>query len=301
VAAIAWVFAGLLEVLVWLALFPKQRTEGAVSILWGLGFGLFLWFGVWTLGVRGANAILFALVAGAVIALFVYTRGAALDQPAVEQPGVFQRELLTRWRARRSEPRVSYHPRMGKTRELVQAQADVVHGEFESALFYVREAERVAVAQRKLGELVEVRDLVTTMSARSVGQTKEDSEALAWKVDEELYAFPAAELATVGIHKESDRELLDRLRAQQERAPAAGESKTRELRAGRLALDDGSFDEALFLLREAERVAVAQRRLGELLEVHDLVQILAERSDGRTREGTEALAYKLEADLHSFA
>ena len=293
-------FVALLDLLVRMALFPKQRTEGAASLLWGLGFALFLWFGVWTLGLRGAKGILFALVAGAVIALFVYLRGAALESPPVEQPGAFQRALLARWRSGRA-PRAPYHPYAGKPRELVQARAALVHHEFDAALYSLREAGRVAVAQRKLGELVEVRELVNTVRAESVGRTKEASEQLARNVDKQLSAFPAGELASVGIHKETDRELLARLRAQALRAPATFETRTREIAAARRALDDGSFESALFLLHEAERVSVAQRRLGELLEVHDLVQLLADRSDGRTRGASEQLARRVEEDLRIFA
>src|SRR5436309_14841912 len=96
-AAIGWVLFALLGLAVRVALFREHRTQGTVSLLWGLGFALFLWFGVWTLGLQEGRAIPFALVAGLAIALFVYLRGAALENPPAEQPGAF----LRRRRARR--------------------------------------------------------------------------------------------------------------------------------------------------------------------------------------------------------
>jgi len=137
---------------------------------------------------------------------------------------------------------------------------------------------------------LQVRELVASLSARSSGRTREASERLARKVSEHLRGFPS---------DEPERDLIGLLLARPElRAPAGGQ--TRELMQARPALDDGEFATALQLLQEARRVAVAQRKLGELLEVYELVQVLATRSAGRTRAASEQLGRKVETGLRSF-
>ena len=161
------------------------------------------------------------------------------------------------------------------------------------------------MAQRKLDELVEVRELVRSLCERSSGRTKEASERLARKVTEGLRAFPADALASAGVVlEEPERELLGRLLARRElRAPAGDDAltTTRELSRARTALDEGDLPAARYLLQEARRVAVAQRKLDELLEVYELLQVLSERSEGRTRAASERLARKVEEGLRSFA
>ena len=194
-----------------------------------------------------------------------------------------------------------------KTRELSQA-SDAIHAhDFPTALFLLEQARRVAVAQRKLDELLEVRELVGWVSEQSYGSTKEASERLGRKVTDGLRGFPPAELvaagiepASVGIQPEPD---LGALVARWKLSAPAGEpaGKTGELVRARAALDDGELADALFLLQQAERVAVAQQKLGELIEVRDLVQVLSARSSGRTRAASEQLAHKVDAGLRSFA
>ena len=304
VAAVGWVLVAVLGLAVRVALFPKNHTLGAVSVLWGLGFALYLWFGVWVLGLREVRAMLFALVAGAAIALLIYLRGAGLESPPAAQPGVFYRRLLARRRSARAL-RVPNQPHSStKTRELVEARVALELGVFETALFDLRDALRVAVAQRKLDELLEVRELVRALSALSAGRTKHASDRLARKVDAGLQTFPADALASVGIRAVSEREQLALLRGGQDlRAPPGDRvhGKTRELASARAALDNGEFSEALFDLRDARRVAVAQRKLDELLEVKELVQVLSMRSSGRTRTASERLASKVDTGLRSFA
>jgi hypothetical protein len=48
-------------------------------------------------------------------------------------------------------------------------------------------------------------------------------------------------------------------------------------------------------------VAIAQRRLDELLEAYELTGVLAGRSHGRTRAASEALVRKAEAPVRSFS
>ena len=65
---------------------------------------------------------------------------------------------------------------------------------------------------------------------------------------------------------------------------------TPDLDRARAALDDGDTGTAVHWLKEARRVAVAQRRLDELLAVHDLAQTTSPQ-----------LAREIEVDLASFA
>jgi len=288
IAAVGWFFLALLGLAVRVALFPRLRSEGAVSLLWGSGFALFLWFGLWTLKFPELNTILFALVAGLAIALFVYLRGAGLEGPPLEQPGVFYRRLLAARRAPRASARPAPPPDGGTTRELRQARVALVHGELESALAFLREAESVASAQRKLDELLEVRKLVPTVTARSTGRTLAGSRRLERKIRESLRSFPPAELAAAGVQEEPD--------GVRPEAPLSSE-ETSEIAGARAALDDDDAATALFLLQEARRVAVAQGRRAELAEIRQLVEALVQRSDGRTRASGERLARLLEADL----
>jgi hypothetical protein len=189
-----------------------------------------------------------------------------------------------------------------RTRELSQAREALNEGELASALFLLREAQRVAVAQRKLDELLELRELVRSLSGRSSGRIKEMSERLAQKITDSLPTFPADALAAAG--EEPERDVLALLLARPKlRAPAGAHAPapTRELSRARTALEAGELSLALNLLREASRVAVAQRKLDELLEVYELVRILSERSGGRTHAASEQLARKVEAGLRSFS
>ena len=206
VAAVGWVLVAVLGLAVRVALFPKNHTQGAVSVLWGLSFALYLWFGGWVLGLPEGRAIPLALVAGTAIGLLIYLRGAGLESPPAAQPGRFYRRLLARYGSARGS-RVPYQPHSStKTRELVEARVALELGAFETALFDLRDAFRVAVAQRKLDELIEVRELVRALSARSAGPTKHASDRLARKVDAGLQTFPADALASVGIQAVPERE-----------------------------------------------------------------------------------------------
>ena len=303
VAAVGWMVVALLGFAVRVALFREHRTQGIVSVLWGLGFALFLWSGLRALGLHDGRAIPFAIVAWTAIALFIYLRGAALENPPVEQPGVFHRRLLALWRASRTSS-FPTGPHAMKRRELAQAEAALDQGEFKTALYLLQEAERVAVAQRRLDDLLAARELVRSLSARSRGHTKAAGERLARKVTEHLNAFPSDALVSVGIRKEPERDLAglplirQRLR---ERAGGDAIPTSRELSRARAALDDGEFAAALYLLQEARRVAVAQQKLDELLAVDELVQALVERSAGRTRTAGRRLARKVEAGLRDSA
>jgi hypothetical protein len=182
-------------------------------------------------------------------------------------------------------------------RELLEARTAIADHRLPHALYLLREAELVAVAQRKLDELLTVRELADTLVGLSDGRTKAASEKLARRVGDEVAAFPADELAAAGIDPERELAVLvSRLRVV---AGAPAPSRTRTLSDARAALEQGKLASALALLEEARRVAVAQGSLGDLLEVHELVQRLAQRSDVRTRTGSERLARKTAADLRA--
>jgi len=296
VAAAAWVLVALLDVAVRVVCFPKQRTEGAASALWGLGFGLFLWAGLVSVGLEQARAIPFGAVAGAVIAVFVYMRGNGLEAPPAERPWAFLRRR--RGRPPRPQPRRS----PPGARDLLRARIALDDREFDSALHWLREAERVAVAQRKLDELLEVRGLLATLSARSFGRTKARSDRLARLVAERLEGFPPAARAAAGLPVD-DRDLAKLVRdVRAARPPGARPHATAyQLAQARAALDGGSPATALALLEEARRVAVAQASEEELVDVLELVEALAARSAGRTRTGSERLAGAVERELRAYA
>jgi predicted negative regulator of RcsB-dependent stress response len=189
-----------------------------------------------------------------------------------------------------------------KTRELVAARAALDEGNLAKALSQLREARRVAIAQRKLDELLEVGELAELVATRSSGRVKEQSERLARKVSDGVHDFPADALASVGIEPEPDP--LGSLLARSKLRASAGERfplRTPELSRAQAALDGGELTKALYELREARRIAVAQRKPDELLEVYELALVLSQRSSGRTRAATDALTGKVEAGLRSFA
>jgi hypothetical protein len=221
----------------------------------------------------------------------IYLRGAGLENPPEAQPGAFYRRLRAGGRSNRVPIRAP-NPDATKTRELHRARVALVDGDLDGALFFLREAERVAVAQRKFDELLEVRGLLSSLPRTDEG------ERLARRVSEDLRGFPADALAAAGIHVQTDRELVESVRRLQTGGHTA--AKTRELSLARTALDAGELEQALFLLQEARRVAIAQRKPAELLEVYELVQSLTERSSGRTRAAAEELERKVVAGLRSF-
>jgi len=59
-------------------------SHGVVSFIWGLVFGLYIWFGGLAVGVSGATAFVFGAVAGFLIFLYVMVYGT--DVPR-RQPG----------------------------------------------------------------------------------------------------------------------------------------------------------------------------------------------------------------------
>lgn len=305
-AALGWLSLAALELGVRAVLFfREQRSQGATAVLWGLGFAVLLWAGVAALGLaHGTRARLFALVAGAAIALFIYLSGAARENPPDGQPGVYQGRLLRRWRKAALGPSIAYEPYSGETRELAEARAELRNGDQTAALYSLRDTDRVAVSQRKLGELLEVQQLVGALVETSTGKTKKAASRLAEKIEEQLNSFPPEALAAAGV---GARRAGRRARAPDAPAPqpaTAGERThptTRELSEARAAIEDGELTTALYALREARRVAVAQNKLDELLEVRDLALDLYRRSSGRTRDASHRLAARAEVDLGAFA
>jgi hypothetical protein len=100
--AFAWVGLGLVGLLVRLALFPRRRSPGVMAGVWGLAFGLYLWWGSDQVGLGQNQAILLGLIGGGASALFVYLRGGGFGRPPSERPGVFLGRAAAR-RNRRSD------------------------------------------------------------------------------------------------------------------------------------------------------------------------------------------------------
>ncbi|HZQ03997.1 MAG TPA: hypothetical protein VFA88_08250 [Gaiellaceae bacterium] len=91
-----------------IVLLPRRRSAGAAATVWGALFAAYLWWGSQQVGLRQWKAILLGVVAGLATALFVYLRGASLERPPADRPGVFVgRFLAKRRRRRRSRPRAS--------------------------------------------------------------------------------------------------------------------------------------------------------------------------------------------------
>ena len=80
----------------------------------------------------------------------------------------------------------------------------------------------------------------------------------------------------------------------------AGAWKNARARRGACGVAEREFTDALFALRMARRVAVAQRKLDRTAEVQELVRALADMTSGRTRSASVRLARKVEASLRSF-
>src|SRR5258708_23896419 len=188
-----------------------------------------------------------------------------------------------------------------KTLELVRARVALDEGELTTALRLLREAGRVAVAQRKLDELLEVRELPQSLRTQVAGRTGPAAERLAEELNEELRAFPAEALTAAGIPIERKRTLAESLQDLAARPNPRGLSKTRELPRAEAALAAGELRQALSLLGEARRVAVAQKRPRDLLNVYELVQTLREQSNGKTLAASEKLAARLGTDIQALA
>ena len=54
---------------------PPSVDHGVISFLWGVGLGLFIWFGLRAVGVGNAPAFVIACVSAFVIFLFVRLYG----------------------------------------------------------------------------------------------------------------------------------------------------------------------------------------------------------------------------------
>ena len=304
-AALGWASLAVLDLLVRVVLFFRAgRSPGATAILWGLGFALCIWAVANAVKLAQGRTIPFALVAGTIIALVVYFRGSATENPPEGQPGAYQRRLLRRWRAARVAS-VPQEPATGKTRELVEARLELERGDLTAALYSLRAADRVAVAQRKPEELLEIQELVAFLAARSRQPTTADaSQRLARSVAQQLQTFPPEVLMAAEAGIESSRERRRALNPRATRRSAAearGQPTTPELAEARAALEEGDLTTTLYALRTARRVAVAQRKRDELLEVRRLVRLLYQASRGRTREASARLAEKLEEDIRSFS
>ena len=62
---------------------PPSIDHGVVSFLWGLGFGVYIYFGSLAVGVHAGTAFIFAALAG--FAIFVFVRVYGEDTPPRRQ------------------------------------------------------------------------------------------------------------------------------------------------------------------------------------------------------------------------
>jgi hypothetical protein len=75
-----------------------------MAVVWGVIFGLFLWWGSHQVGVGETRAILLGVVGGAVSGFYVYARGSNLDGAPAEKPGAFVGRRFGRKKAGPDEP-----------------------------------------------------------------------------------------------------------------------------------------------------------------------------------------------------
>jgi hypothetical protein len=54
---------------------PPSIDRGVVSFLWAFGFFLYLWFGMWAVGVSSGVAFLLAVLAAGAIFLYIRVYG----------------------------------------------------------------------------------------------------------------------------------------------------------------------------------------------------------------------------------
>lgn len=62
--------------------------HGVASFLWGFGFGLYLFVGMWAIGVAKGTSFIFGALAGAAIFLFVRRFGEDDRQARRSSPGM---------------------------------------------------------------------------------------------------------------------------------------------------------------------------------------------------------------------
>jgi hypothetical protein len=98
--ALAWAGLALLGLAVKVALLPRRRSAGASALIWGILFAAYLWWGSHQVGLREWKAELLGVLGGLAAALFVYLRGASLERPTADRPGVFLGRLAAKRRKR---------------------------------------------------------------------------------------------------------------------------------------------------------------------------------------------------------
>ncbi|MBV8079188.1 MAG: hypothetical protein JO186_02290 [Actinobacteria bacterium] len=86
-----------------LFLAPRRRSAGVAAVIWGVLFAAYVWWGSHQVGLRAWKAELLGIVFGLATALFVYLRGAGLERPSADRPGVFFGRFVAK--RRRSSPR----------------------------------------------------------------------------------------------------------------------------------------------------------------------------------------------------
>ena len=75
-----------------------------MAAVWGVIFGLFLWWGSHQVGLGETRAILLGIVGGIASGFYVYSRGSNLDGAPAEKPGAFIGRRLGRMKSQPDEP-----------------------------------------------------------------------------------------------------------------------------------------------------------------------------------------------------
>jgi hypothetical protein len=101
--AFAWLGLALLGLAVKVVLFPRHRSGGAMAVVWGVIFGLFLWWGSHQVGLGETRAILLGIAGGIGSGLYIYSRGSNLEGAAAEKPGAFIGRRLGRKKPRQDK------------------------------------------------------------------------------------------------------------------------------------------------------------------------------------------------------
>ena len=95
-SGIAWLGLALLGLAVKVVLIPRHRSGGAMAVVWGVVFGLFLWWGSHQVGVDQTRAILLGLVCGVASGFYIYMRGSTSEGAPAGRPGAFLGRRLRR-------------------------------------------------------------------------------------------------------------------------------------------------------------------------------------------------------------
>jgi hypothetical protein len=65
---------------------PPATSHGLAALLWGIGLGAFIWFGLMAIGISKPTAFIFGALGGAAIGLYVRVYGDDGPRPRSGRP-----------------------------------------------------------------------------------------------------------------------------------------------------------------------------------------------------------------------